>query len=197
MIEINLVPPDLRKKKKKRILPAGFNIPLEVVIGIGGGVLVLLVCLDVFLVFLNIKKIAQHKDFKKQWEEVLPAKENVDSIISQMRDFKVKEEALAKMTNNDQGIVWAKKLNILSDSLPRGVWLNKVSVAEDIFFISGSAISRQKREMISVHSFAANLKKEKIFLEGFRGFELGSIERRNVSSTEIADFLITIKIAEK
>ncbi len=193
MIEINLVPAESRKKKKKSLLPGGFNIPLEVVIGIGGGLVMLLVCIDIFLVVFNVSKIGEHKKLKAEWEQILPAKENVDQVMNQMRDYQAKVKSIEDLTTLNQ-IIWAEKLNILSDQIPRGVWLKKVAISDGMFFVSGSAISRQKKEMISVHTFTANLKDSDRFLNGFKDFELGSIERGNVSDTDVADFLITIKI---
>ena len=41
MINVNLIPPELRKKKKKGLL-AVLHIPLEILIGVGGAAVVLL-----------------------------------------------------------------------------------------------------------------------------------------------------------
>ena len=48
MIEINLIPYSLRKKKKDKFSLTEFNVPLEIVIGLGGGLIVLLVLVHVF-----------------------------------------------------------------------------------------------------------------------------------------------------
>ena len=60
MIEINLLPPELRKKKK-RLLPGGVNIPLEVIIGSAGGLIILLIFVHVALLGINIIKLNTHK----------------------------------------------------------------------------------------------------------------------------------------
>ena len=192
MIDINLIPPHLRKKEKSRLL-GKVNIPLEVIIGCGGGLLVLLGIVHVLLLFVNIGKLAQHKTLQKQWETMRPGKENVDSVVNEMRVFQGKYKAIEDITGKS-GLSWAQKLNILSDNLPRGVWLKKIALNEEILFIEGSAISKEITEIISIHHLTSNLKADDHFLEYFTDFELGSIQRRKIKNVEIADFVITMKV---
>ena len=49
-------------------------------------------------------------------------------------------------------------------------------------------------EMISVHSFTSNLKKNPKFMKKFIELEVGSIQTRTVDKTDVADFLITLKL---
>jgi len=93
MININLIPPHLRKKEKSKLL-GKVNIPLEIIIGCGGGLLVLLGVIHVLLLFVNIAKLTQHKSLQSQWETLSPGKENVDSVVNEMRAFQGKYKAL-------------------------------------------------------------------------------------------------------
>jgi len=192
-IEINLIPPHLRKKKRKGIA-SGINIPLEVLIGSAGGLIILLVLVHFSLLFVNMNKLAKHKKLQKEWENILPAKENVDVVISELRGLQEKSKAIKEILGDEARISWSQKLNILSDSLPKGIWLRKVVLKEKKFLIEGSAISRQKKEMINVHSLTANLKKEEDFLKHLSDLELGAIHRRRIKKIEIADFIITTKL---
>jgi Tfp pilus assembly protein PilN len=192
MIDINLIPPHLKKKEKSKLL-GKVNIPLEVIIGCGGGLLVLLGVMHVLLLFVNIGKLAQHKGLQKQWEATRPGKENVDSVVSEMRVFQGKYKAIEDITGKGR-LSWAQKLNILSDSLPRGVWLKKINLDEKMLFIEGSAISKETTEIISIHHLTSNLKDDDYFSEHFSDLELGSIHRRKIKNVEIADFVITMKI---
>jgi Tfp pilus assembly protein PilN len=192
MININLTPPHLRKKEKPHLL-GKVNIPLEVIIGCGGGLLVLLGVVHVLLLFVNIGKLAQHKALEKQWETMKPSKENVDSVVSEMRALQGKYKSIEEITGK-AGVSWAKKLNILSDNLPRGVWLRKVALEEGVLYIEGSAIPKETSEIISIHHFTTNLKQDASFMEHFMDLELGSIQRRRIKTVEIADFVVTIKV---
>lgn len=193
MIEINLVPGNLRKKKKSQMLLGGLNIPLEVIVGSAGGLFLILVFVHIFLLYMNISKLSQHKKLKKNWEKIAPDKKRVDTVIHEMRELQANQSAINKLTET-RAILWSQKLNILSDVLPRGIWMQKISLKDDMLFIQGSAISKQQKEMISVHTLTANLKKEENFLNNITELELGSIQRRNIGKVEIADFLITAKV---
>jgi Tfp pilus assembly protein PilN len=195
MIEINLIPAQYKKKKSTGLL-GGSRIPPEVVVGSAGGLLILLVIFHIALLFINVSKLAQQKSLNKKWEEMQPQKIAVDIILNQLRELQANIKTINEATKKD-GLEWAEKLNIISDSLPKGVWLSKLSLKDDVLFIEGSAVSKQQREMINVHLFDSNLKSNKNFLEHFKDFEPGSIQRRKVQNMEMADFLITIKLNER
>lgn len=196
MININLVPNELRKKKKGAFLGGeGSKIAPEIVIGSGGGLILLLFLAHIVLLTFNISKLAIHKSLDRQWTEMQPLKQNVDVVITELRELQNKLKSIEKITTNQQS-VWSKNLNVLSDSLPRGVWFRKIALGDGMFFIEGSAISRQKDEMINVHGFIANLKAHENFQKNFEEIELGSIQRRKLNNMDMADFLINIKLKE-
>lgn len=192
MIEINLIPPQYRKKRKTGIL-GGSRIPPEIVIGSAGGLLILLVMFHIVLLFINIRILTQHRMLSKKWEELQPQKVIVDGVLNQLRELQGNIKTIKDVTKKD-GLKWAEKLNIVSDSTPKGVWLKKLSMNDGVFFIDGSAFSKQQKEMINVHMFDSNLKANGSFLKHFKDFEPGSIQRRKIQTMEIVDFLITIKL---
>lgn len=170
-----------------------FNIPLEIIIGLSAGFIALLILVHVSLLVININNLSKHGQLQKEKEIVQPQKAEVDKVLNQLRTLQGTQKALLSILP-EQKVLWAQKLNILSDSLPRGVWLRKVHLDEDVFFIEGSAISTDNESIINVHQFTSNLKVQKEFLEHFDDLELGSIQRRKIKQIEIADFMITAKI---
>jgi len=193
MIDINLVPLHLRSKTRRSLFGGENGVPLEIVIGYGGGLLAFLVVVHVIFLAINISKIAQHKILQSEWETIRPSKEDVDSVVNDMRMLQGKYKAVEDILNKG-GVPWSQKLNVLSDSLPRGVWLKKITLKDEMFFIEGSAISKDSNEIISVHHYTSALKESKDFLDHFTDLELGSIQRRRIKNVEIADFVITIKL---
>ena len=193
MIEINLIPYSLRKNKKGKFSFKEFNIPLEIVIGLGGGLIVLLILVHASLMVINIRNMAKHKEFQKEMEAVSPQKQQVEKILNELRSLQNTQKAVAEILP-ERKISWAKKLNILSDSIPRGVWLKRVNLEGDVLLIEGSAISTDNEAMINVHQFTSTLKSQREFLEHFNDLELGSIQRRKVKQMDIADFMITVKL---
>lgn len=171
------------------------KIPLEVVIGSAGGLLFLLILAHVGLLMVNVTKLKQHKQLKAEWAQIEPQKQQADEVVKEMRLLQNKYKDIAAISGGEV-ILWAQKLNAISDNMPRGVWLSKIALNDEMFFIEGSAISRQQNEMISVHNFTAKLKKHPLFFVGLSELELGSIQRRSQGKIDIADFLITTKIAK-
>lgn len=193
MIEINLIPYSLRKNKKSKLSLKEFNIPLEIVIGLGGGLIVLLILVHAFLLVVNIRNVARHKEFKKNMEAVSPEKQRVEEVVNELRALQGTQKAVEGILP-ERKIYWAQKLNILSDSIPRGVWLKRINLEGDVLLIEGSAISTDNEAMINVHQFTSTLKSQREFLEHFNDLELGSIQRRKIRQMDIADFMITVRL---
>ena len=57
----------------------GINIPPEVVIGIGGGVIMLLILSHVGLLAINMGHLARHRHMQKEWEK-MTSKYSVEGI---------------------------------------------------------------------------------------------------------------------
>ena len=116
MIEINLVPPNLRKRKATQILLGGLKIPPEVIWGVGGGLIVLLAFIYISLLMMTLVKVTHGKYLKKQWEDIATSKQNVDSVLGEMRSLQAKLKTIEEITSPQQKIFWSQKLNVLSDS---------------------------------------------------------------------------------
>jgi len=193
MFDINLVPDNLRRKKKGKDFFSRINIPLEVVIGSVGGLFLVLILVHLFLLFMITGKVREKKLLAQEVAAIGPEKTKVESVINEIRTLQSRQNSLKEVVGKDN-IKWAKKFNDISDSLIQGVWIKKISFNEEAFFIKGSALSKQGREMVGVHTFAAVLKKYDSFMDGFKELSLGSIQMRKIKNIEIADFLIKIKI---
>lgn len=192
MIDINLIPPHLRKQRKGRILGT-INIPLEIIIGCGGGLLFLLGMIHVVLLLVNVGKLAHHKSLKYQWELIRSDKENVDLVVSKMRTFQGKYAALENIAKKAE-LSWAQKLNLLSEFLPRGMWFKKIALNDEMLFIEGSVLSQNANEIASVNHLISKLKGSDEFMRDFTELELGSIQKRKIKNVEVADFVITMKL---
>ncbi len=188
-IDINLLPPELQKKKS--ILTEG--LPKEVLVGSVGGILVLLLLVHAGLFFLNLRFFKQHKRLSREWEQLTPAKANVDQVVAELRVLQ-KEHGEIEAIMKDKGISWARKLNALSDNLSKGVWLRKMVFDGESFVLEGSALSRENREMKNVHQFTANLKDDAVFMDRLADIELSGIQTRKIKKVNIADFIIEAEL---
>lgn len=193
MLNINLVPENLRKKHSKAINPlAGMNIPMELMVGLVGGLFCLLIFVHLGLWFVTSQKLAEKKKLDGQMEGLLAHKRQTDAIIKELRVLQGKKSAIEKMMSAPK-ILWAPKFNDISDSMPRGVWLTKISLEEGKFTINGSAVSKGSDEMMGVVELASRLKDKKEFIKNLKSMEVGPIQRRKIESVEIADFSIMAK----
>jgi len=195
MIDINLVPEQLRKRRKNELLSGGLlNIPKEVMVGIGGGIIVLLLAVDVLFFMAKIVKFAQYRHAKSKWEAILPDKTNTDAIKKELQDVQ-KEVKSMKDLMEGHNAVWSQKLNVISNSLPKGIWLRKVTLNDKQFFIEGTTVSKEQNEMSNVGTFVSSLKRDEEFMKNFDSVEVDYIQRRKNSETlEVADFTILAKL---
>ena len=193
MININLVPENLRKKRRRTVNPiSAINLPPEVLVGLVGGLICLLILAHLSLWFMISQKSAEKKKLDGQMESLSPNKQQADAIAKELRTLQGKKSAIEKMTSAPK-ILLAPKLNDISDSMPRGVWLGKISLEQGMFTINGSAVSKGSDEMMGVVELAAKLKGKKEFIKHLKSMEVGPIQRKKIESVEIADFSILAK----
>ena len=195
MFNVNLIPIEMQKKKQKGLLEI-LHIPLEVLIGVGGAAFVLLVVLHSGLILLNMLQIGQHQQLKSKWESLSSQKTEIDQVMSEMKALEERNQQLSNLIK-EGSLQWAKKMNILSDVLPRGIWLNRVAYLDHTLYIEGSAFSREHKEMINVHNLTLAVKNSEEFLNYFSEIELGSMRRRKAGKVEIADFILTTHLIEE
>lgn len=196
MIEINLIPEHLRKKRRSVAEPRIVTgLPKEATIGIIGGFLGILVLFSLLLqIYLGVK-IAQRNHLKKKMEELGAAKVNVEKVIQDIKTTQARLKTLEQVTGG-RTIFWAPKLNEISDNIPRGIWLTKVSLEGRALVIEGSSVSKTKSEITDIHSFANNLKNSKMFMENCANIEVGMIKARGADTLSIADFTLRADLAK-
>ncbi len=195
MIQINLIPENLRKKKRKA--PAfggrGPRIPREAVIGLVGGLLVLLIGLHVLLQIFIVHRYFRLGRYNKEWDQVSSSQSNVNRVLAELERLQGNLKAAEEIRGKDW-FSWSVKLNEISDQLPRGVWLDWVAVDGKALLIKGSAVSKSNTEIISVHNFTENLGRSESFMKGLKNIETGLIKSRNINATPVADFSISAEL---
>ncbi len=194
MIDLNLIPEHLRRKRRTPILNRPtLKLPPETIIGLIGGLIAILVIIQVSLFLVNWGKTAEKKRLESEWQEILPNKSNVDRVVNELRSLKAQMAAVEKMTTT-QRVLWAPKLNAISDSIPRGIWLGRITLEDGVFMVEGSTLSKMADDTTNVSTFAANLKKQKNFMTNIKTLDIGPIQRQNAKNIEVADFSITAKL---
>jgi len=216
MIEINLLPEELKKTRRSssRIdigkLDLGRLPVLSIAVAAVGVIIVVQIAVFAFgLVFAGISG-----SLEKNYKHMSPARLEAEKLkfdISQMsRKISAIDELMVKRFS------WAKKLNDLSDSVTPGIWLTQLEydertterpragaaakgdgrqatekLLERYLVISGAASSMGEEGTALIGRFIEKLKENPSFYSDFSDIELGSIRREQAGNQEIMTFKIT------
>ncbi|MCX5687144.1 MAG: PilN domain-containing protein [Candidatus Omnitrophica bacterium] len=190
MIEINLLPEELRKKKSE--FSFNFNMEAEKLKFwiIGGAVGILMLIFMMLFTVSFIRKIqidsllAREKDFSSKFSQV-------DSVNKEIAVLRAKMSALDQLTKRK--FLWTEKLNQLSDLILPGIWFTHVYTdSENRLIIEGSVVSRSEEAMASVGKFMKNLKDDRQFFKDFKNIKLESVQRKNKEENDMVDFKIAL-----
>ena len=190
MIEINLLPAEMRRQKK-----IYFKFDLADIArvkflagGIFAGAMALLVIIPAL--GANIRK-HQILELLEKEKNIMPQKTSVEAINSEIAVLKVKLNALDDITK--RRFLWSRKLNELSDLVLPGIWFNRIGAELDNnLTIEGSVISKNEEAMASVGKFIKNIKDDKLFFGDFSDIKLESVQRKNIDKRDIVEFKIVL-----
>lgn len=161
-----------------------------------GALGLLLVLVHLLLVGRLIVQKMRLSGLRRSFQQIEAPKKQVDVLKEEMRKIEARVNAYAILTDRTKQIIWAKKLNQLSDFLPSGMWLTKLSFFEKQLIIEGSAISKRGEEMVLVGKFTSALKDDTDFAKDFKAIELTSINRKSIKNIEVADFVISASLKD-
>ncbi len=189
MIEINLLPEELRKKRR---VPIELNLKDEKLkfwaAGGAVGILVLIVILLFAGSFIRKMQINSLTVKEKNFSGKLA---QIDSINKEISVLKARMAVLDQLTKRN--FFWAEKLNQLSDLVLPGIWFTHVYTDTDNkLIIEGSVISKSEEAMASVGKFMKNLKDDQVFFKDFKNIKLESVQRKNKEDRDIVDFKIAL-----
>jgi len=181
MIEINLLPQELKEKEKTAKFEVRNLLYLLPVI-FAFLIIIHLYLLTASLVFSNNYRTLQNK-----LKTLEPERKELEKIALTPDDLAVRQ--LVKEKTN-----WADKLSILSAKLPQGIWFNELTMLDKEFTLKCSVISLEKQEMSLINKFINGLKEENSFIQSFKKLELGPAQRDIIGSYEILKFTLNGKI---
>jgi len=155
MIEINLLPEELRKKKSEPV----FNLNMDadkLKFWLGGGVIAVLVLIVITFSLGSFIRKAQIKNLAAKEKGFSGRISEIDSVNKEINILKAKMAVLDQLTKRN--FLWAEKLNQLSDLVLPGIWFNRVYTdSENRLMIEGSVVSKSEEAMASVGKFMKNM----------------------------------------
>jgi Tfp pilus assembly protein PilN len=174
MIEINLLPEEFRKRQIK------FKLEIPPRLIIGGLVTILLIHLSLAII-TSVRKI-QLDNLNKRFPEIEAKRRAYDNLKKEIEILEKNKSVLEQLKVET---LWSKKLNFISDNIPKGVWLRKLSFSKDKFKIEGSCVSKKFDETERIRNFLNKLRSE------FGNLELGALTRRSIKGQDVVDFVFS------
>jgi len=204
MIEINLLPEEMKKKESPfaKLSISFFNIQKLPLLSIAAGFAGLLVILQVLVLVIGLYAKFSLASLTKRYDAITPKKKEADAL-------KAKNDAITKRVSAIDELMgkrfsWAKKLNALSDSMTPGIWLKELDYDERSAAKAGKAAGMPGRLIINgyaagigeqgatlVGRFIKSLKESQAFYADFSDIELVSVKSDKVESQEVMIFKIS------
>ena len=211
MITINLLPTELRKARK------GLDLKLPgMEIFMTGGVILVVVMVLVYLISFSSAKFMgwTHNKLVAEYSKLEPIMREAEKLESAKKSINRKISLLKKLMHSR--IIWAKRLNQLSDILPFQTWLTKMAVEKrtemvsatpktkaspgagkkvkksyNVFILEGMALSRENEDMTRrIGDLIKKVREDSIFSSDFSSVNLVSTCRVNVADVDIMSFKV-------
>jgi Tfp pilus assembly protein PilN len=195
MIEIDLLPLELREKK---IIPFEQFFQTKLFLTILG----CLVLFHLFLYTANVINSRRLDTLQANWQNLSSKRAEIDRLKGERAEINRKIPLIEQLISNR--LLWSRELNIISDLLIAGIWLNELSLEKqktakdgvlESLIIRGSAASRTKDEPALIGRFMQNLKDDSVFSANFT-VELGPIKKRLIGQTEVMDFILICRFKQ-
>jgi len=193
MIEINLLPKELQKKKIKFEFPDLKFVPVAV------GLVVLLITVQLIFSFTLALKRQHVKTLRKKWDDIKVQAKAAGALVEEA-------DAIGNKIRKIEGvktdrILWAKKLNELSDTIIPGMWFTSLSTEEGdegtYLYIKGYISSFWKDETAMIAKFMKGLKENRSFSSDFEDVQLDAILKKRLKDVDVMSFSIKCYFKDK
>lgn len=202
IIQTNLLPEELRKKERIRLLLP--NVPLRKALTAFFGIFFMIqVALSGFA-FYQKGRLGQ---VEKQTVALKAQNKEVALRKAEITSAKARSNEIASLIRRD--FFWTKLLNDLSDSVTKGIWLTGLSIEDQvgpsvtnakgrkvaglktkILSLGGSAVG-QGQETATIGKFIKELKDHPSLSEIFQDVKLQNINQKRVRDADVYDFTLT------
>ena len=193
MIELNLLPKEMRRKKRKVELP---SIPfLQIAIGI---VAFLIVC-HILIVTLLFFRSGSLKRLKAEWETMQPQKKATDKVARETNELEKRIAAIRKIAKPD--LSWTKLLSGLNQAMIPGIWFSNLQLEfkgksynpktggnPTALVLTGYALGKSEVGTASVARLINSLKRSKDFSGYFSEIELENMNAKKFEGEEAMFF---------
>jgi Tfp pilus assembly protein PilN len=189
MIEINLLPEEVRiKTKKAPVAAAGTFEPTYLIYAVPVVFVVLLIA-QTYLGAVFFSRQARLGYLNREWSGLEAQRKKITNFKSESEASSQDANIIDELTR--RSVRWSQKLNRLSLDLPPGLWFNDIAVSRKSLEIKASAFSLESNGVDLVNKLILNLKNDKDFFNDFTSVETGNMLTKKIGSYEVMDFTVT------
>ncbi len=192
MIKLNFIPEQQRKARAGIVGEDFGGISGEVIVGIFVAIAGFLILVHTSLAGVAVYKLTSYKILEVRWNGLGADKKACDGVADELKTLQARMNSVRPISSAQQ-FHWARLLNEISDSVPKGVWLREIFFEKGSMAVYGSTVSKMKTEMVETGNFVAALKEKPGIKDSFGGVDVDSIQRRENTSVSIADFTLKAK----
>ncbi len=188
LLKVNLLPEGLRKHTPAAVEQLHRTPLMRIALAIMVGLPIL---------WAIPLQLAQHQlsQLNGKIQQLQPKKAAMDQLQHQLQTLRAQETAFRSLTKGEH--LWSKRLNVLSDVLPEGVWFTELDLDETKgLVIQGSALSQAGPEMNAVNRLVDALKKDPDFSAAVKDIQIESLKRVQEDAFEVVQFTLICTLAE-
>jgi hypothetical protein len=179
MITINLLPKNLKRAERKAII-----LPYKALLVAVFGVFVFL---HLVLFSLSAYKGLQVFGLKRAWAKIEPQSKDSASTNGEIKKLQNNVNSLNDVVTRKVSLT--EILSGLCTSVPKGLWLERLTYSSEGLMIQGSVVSLSQSEMSIIAKFLQDLKNNKSFASAFSKIELSNVQRRTIKTYDVVDFV--------
>lgn len=128
-------------------------------------------------------------------QALTPKKAEVEQLQKSLQELRA-QEAMFQSLSLGRGR-WSKRLNLLSDVTPEGVWFSQLQLDPAAgLVIHGSVIGQGGPEMTRVGRLVQDLKADPDFTAAFNNIQIESVEREQDHEIEVVQFTLICSLRE-
>lgn len=195
MIEINLLPEELKKqqaKKEPRQIKVS-ELPIKLIIAVSITVFIFIQILSAMVFVIKSNSL---NGLNKRFGQLESDYKVAQALKLQMRQLNNKLTAINELTS--KSIMWSKKMYDLSKATSDGVWLSELKLLaekgakkQQAMLLEGSVVSHPRGEEAAlIGAFINSLKSNKDFFDDFEEIKLESSQMRKIAGLDVMDFKI-------
>ncbi len=183
MLKINLLPEGERKATLSPVEQL-HRTPLVWVVVAG-----MLLLVGILWIPLTVYR-QQVRALEIQIQALTPKKAEVDRLQQFTRQLRAQETAFKELREDQH--LWSKRLNVISNLTPDGVWYTELAMdLQRGLVIQGAALGQGGAEMVGIGRLVQELKANPDFSSAIKDIQIESIKRAQDKEIEIVQFTLT------